>query len=86
MTPSDGLAAELRRLADVHERKGRYMTTVFALRSAAAELERSQADPPEVIARRLHERDASAVPWDEVPEANRALMVATVRAVLGSTQ
>lgn len=46
----------------------------------------------EQIARAFHEaherlapehgyrtREASAVPWDEVPEANRALMVATCR-------
>ena len=50
---------------------------------------------PEAVARLFHEtyerlapefgyrtREASAKPWDEVPEQNRALMVATVREVL----
>lgn len=50
---------------------------------------------PETVARWFHEayerlapehgystRKASAKPWDEVPEANRALMIATVREVL----
>lgn len=50
---------------------------------------------PEQIAREFHEayeafapefgystRKESAVPWDEVPETNRALMIATVRQVV----
>lgn len=54
-----------------------------------------RADTAESVARRFHEtyerlapefgyetREASAVPWDAVPEANRRLMVATVREVL----
>ena len=52
---------------------------------------------PEAVARLFHEtyerlapefgyrtREASAKPWDEVPEQNRALMVATVREVLAA--
>jgi hypothetical protein len=31
-------------------------------------------------------REASAVPWDEVPDANKQLMVATAAAVLGRTE
>lgn len=50
---------------------------------------------PEDVARAFHEayeslapsfgyktRDASAVPWEDVPENNKALMVATIRNVL----
>lgn len=50
---------------------------------------------PEDVARAFHDayesfapsfgyktRDASAVPWEDVPENNRALMIATVRNVL----
>lgn len=29
-----------------------------------------------------HTRAASAVPWDDVPEANRKLMIATVAALI----
>ena len=49
---------------------------------------------PELLARRFHEayerlapdfgyktREASAVPWDDVPEANKALMIATCEAI-----
>lgn len=49
-------------------------------------------DPAEEIAQRFHEvyerlaplhgyktREASAVPWEEVPEANKQLMIAVVR-------
>lgn len=52
------------------------------------------AAEPETVARLFHEnyerlapehgyetREASAVPWESVPEDNRALMIATVRAV-----
>lgn len=51
-------------------------------------------DAAEIIAQRFHEayerlapsygyrtREASAVPWEQVPEQNRALMIATVREV-----
>lgn len=56
--------------------------------------------PPdyEALARRFHEayerlapefsyetRKASAVPWEDVPENNRRLMIATVRAAFGAT-
>jgi hypothetical protein len=52
-------------------------------------------DSPEDLARRFHEayerlapshgyetREATAVPWDDVPEDNRNLMIATADAVL----
>ena len=55
-------------------------------------------EQPESLARRFHEiyerlapsfgyetREASAVPWAEVPEQNRKLMVAVCREVLGAT-
>lgn len=54
------------------------------------------SDPrAEEVARAFHEsyeylapdfgyrtREASAVPWDEVPDANRELMIATARALI----
>jgi hypothetical protein len=55
----------------------------------------SRFGTPEDVARAFHDayeslassfgyktRDASAVPWDDVPENNKALMIATVRNVL----
>ena len=54
------------------------------------------SDAAEDLARRFHEtyealapsfnyktRDASAVPWKEVPEANRSLMIAVCRVIIG---
>ena len=55
----------------------------------------AEMSPQERIAREFHAtyerkepafgyktREASAVPWDQVPEANRALMVAVVKELL----
>jgi hypothetical protein len=53
--------------------------------------------PPEVVARKFHEtyeqlapafgyetREESAKPWEQVPEANRKLMIAVCAQLLGS--
>lgn len=63
-----------------------------ALREKA---EAALVDPAEVLARRFHEayerlapdfgyetRPESAVPWEQVPEANRRLMIAVVKEVM----
>jgi hypothetical protein len=62
-----------------------------------AELE--AATEPETLAQAFHEnyerlapeygyktREASAVPWDEVPDNNKRLMVATARAALAAVR
>jgi hypothetical protein len=62
-----------------------------------AELEAATA--PETLAQAFHEnyellapeygyktREASAVPWDEVPDNNKQLMVATARAALAAVR
>jgi hypothetical protein len=74
----------------------RRMRDLFGF-SPAARAERTEPATGEDVARMFHEayerlapeygyrtREASAKPWDEVPEQNRALMVATVTEVLAA--
>lgn len=57
----------------------------------------TRIEAPDVIAQRFHEayerlapsfgyktREASAVPWDDVPEQNKQLMIAVAREVMGN--
>lgn len=75
---------------------GRLRTSVRSAATIVVRPRNAPAAPaPEAAARLFHEtyerlapefgyktREASAKPWDQVPEQNRALMVATVREVL----
>ena len=88
---------ERARAAYVRYQDEMHSAHLHRLHAVEAEVERLRAalGDPESIARRFHDayerlaphygyetRAESAVPWDDVPAQNRALMVATVRAAL----